>query len=146
MSDFQESSTFIRCLGSFSVSTEAVTETSLAADGLGNIYPLDFSSPLFHQPDDQTSFKYFKYPDIHCANRVNKNLLFFYFIIFFPSSEISECRPVKSVNLRVHRQQPNIKQNVHIHVPTLDVNEPAEWICRGETQVRLCHFPHLPPF
>lgn len=60
MSDFQESSTSIRCLGSFS--TEAVTEISPAADGLGNIYPLDFPSPLFHWPDDQTSFKYFKYP------------------------------------------------------------------------------------
>lgn len=43
------------------------------------------------------------------------------------------------------REQSNIKQNVHIHVPILDVNEPAERTRRGETQIWLPAFPHLPP-
>lgn len=46
------------------------------------------------------------------------------FVLFLP--EVSEGKPVKSVNLRAHREQSNIKRNVHIHVPILDVNELAE--------------------
>lgn len=50
----------------------------------------------------------------------------FLFVLFLFLSEISEDKPVKSVNLRALRQQSNIKRNVHIHVPILDVNELAE--------------------
>lgn len=48
------------------------------------------------------------------------------FVLVLFLSEVSEDKPVKSVNLRAHREQSSIKRNVRIHVPILDVNELAE--------------------
>lgn len=149
MSGFRDSWTSIGCVGSIYLSSEAVilclspcpSFSELTVVLFLNIYTAN--TGYMHFFVKQVVFCLFVGWFFWLLFFLGFFLLFFWFFFCIRGLWKKTCKICESAG--AHREQVHIKQNVHIHVPILDVNELAEWTHRGETQTWLPCFPPLPP-